>query len=609
MLNQENIYRHIFNEEWTNILKLLYSFRNEISNDELLKQAATIFEQEFFKKVQNYSTARSDIEDNLDILYILNHGGFYKLSNENYKILIVELVKRKPLKEAFGYAMSFPEEQICKAKIEEYKSQELEEENIHNETTHESHEKWIEIYNRLFELINVKGDTATYYSGPKFIDTIREFNPYFSNYSQFIDKRNREGKSTSRKIFFYDILMNLNYELRLKVVNRILNIVKPFELAKVETIENLLGIQSPQNKKFSSSETRSTNPDNPVVFISYSWDDETHKDWVLSLANRLCSDGVDVLLDRFELSPGKNLPYFVESSIEKAQRVIIVFTEEYKRKADERLGGVGYEYSIMNADLYSRQTDNEKIIPILRKGSKDSSIPTFMQQFIHIDVRNDKKFENSYLDLLREIYNEPGIQKPNIGLKPIFGSSRSEKFEPNQIQQKPEINENYSSYKFDNFHISEDRVGIFSNGMTISNVYDVLPKTQIKKIVGYGEFADDTYDDYEIYDSTGDKILVLTPLDNGNTNSKINRILILDARFQTSEKIGLKSTFRDLSEFYSMRNISPDLEHIVVEIDHINARFGINKNQLDKDWWTGNEIDVSKIPGKAIIDNLTVWWK
>ena len=101
---------------------------------------------------------------------------------------------------------------------------------------------------------------------------------------------------------------------------------------------------------------------------------------------------------------------------------------------------------------------------------------------------------------------------------------------PKEIEKKKETTKNEiikepvkktTGYTFDNFHISENRVGIFSKGMTISDVYNSIPKEQIKKTVGYGEFADDTYDDYEIYDSNGKKILVLTPKQNGNTSSKI----------------------------------------------------------------------------------------
>ena len=144
------------------------------------------------------------------------------------------------------------------------------------------------------------------------------------------------------------------------------------------------------------------------------------KKWVLNLADKLCGDGINVILDRYYLKPGTNLQHFVEHNLDKADRIIIVFTQNYKLKADKRTGGVGYEYSIMNVELYKNQTSNEKIIPILRHGSTEESIPTFMQQFIHIDIRNDDKFENSYKDLIREIYNEPEIQRPSIGPKPSF---------------------------------------------------------------------------------------------------------------------------------------------------------------------------------------------
>ena len=166
-----------------------------------------------------------------------------------------------------------------------------------------------------------------------------------------------------------------------------------------------------------------------------------------------------------------------------------------------------------------------------------------------------------------------------------------------------------SGYTFDNFHLSENRVGIFSKGMTINDVYNSIPKEQIKKTVGYGEFADDTYDDYEIFDSNGKKILVLTPKQNGSSNSKINRISILDSRFKTTEKIGLNSTFGDLKKYYSTDKISPDLEHVVLDVNYINAWFSIKKSELEKGWWNGNGIDKTKIPDNAKFDGITIWWK
>lgn len=437
MLDQENLYQLIFKEHWTDILNLLYTNRNDILSDSMLQQAAIIFEQEFFKKVGGYDIERKEIEDNLDTLYILNFGKFYQLSSENHKTLIIEIVKRKQLTDAVNYARIFPEEEICKTVITNFEQLELNKERDNLSPPKIYSMNWIEIYNRIFELINNQNDSATYYSGPRFISTVREFDPYFPDYSQFIELRNQEGKSTSRKIFYYDILVGMNEEMQIKVVSRILEVLKPFQQEKVEKIEELLGKKIIKQQTTISVKVKKELPLNPTVFISYSWDDEQHKQWVLNLANRLCSDGIDVILDRFNLQPGKNLPHFVESSISKADRIIIVFTPNYKLKADKRTGGVGYEYSIMNADLYNNQTSNEKVIPVLRAGNSNDSIPTFMQQFIHIDTRKNENFENSYLDLLREIYNEPAIQKPKLGAKPTFKEKTSENVEKPAIGIRP----------------------------------------------------------------------------------------------------------------------------------------------------------------------------
>jgi hypothetical protein len=45
----------------------------------------------------------------------------------------------------------------------------------------------------------------------------------------------------------------------------------------------------------------------PKAFLSYSWDDEDHKQWTKALATRLRSDGVDVTLDRWAAVPGDRL--------------------------------------------------------------------------------------------------------------------------------------------------------------------------------------------------------------------------------------------------------------------------------------------------------------
>lgn len=419
MIDHEAIYQLMMKEEWPEIIKILHTNKSVILEEPTLMHAAKTFEDIFLKKVDVFPLDDDKINHTLQLLYVLHFGNFYQLTDDNLKRLIVTLVRRTGLKEAYNYAKHFPNEMVCQQTIERYQKELLAAE-ADTQKTNVSNINWVEVFNRLFELINNQGDTATYFSGPRFLDAVREILPYYLTYSQYIQQRNLDGKSTSRKIFYYDILMELDVPVRKKIIEKILMIVKPFAPEKVWAIGMVMGKESINQDILESTETIKAKRTNPVVFISYSWDDEPHKEWVLELAGKLTNDGIQVLLDRYSLKPGRNLPHFVERSISEADRVLIIFTPNYKLKADKRTGGVGYEYSIMNAELYQNQTKNEKIIPILRSGEMVESIPTFMHQFIHLDLRNDQKFENSYSDLLREIYDEPVIKLPFVGSKPNF---------------------------------------------------------------------------------------------------------------------------------------------------------------------------------------------
>ena len=63
---------------------------------------------------------------------------------------------------------------------------------------------WTIVYNRLFEIINPADKTdPCYFSGPRFLNKVREVDPYFSNYDQYIGERRDNEKSTSPKISEY----------------------------------------------------------------------------------------------------------------------------------------------------------------------------------------------------------------------------------------------------------------------------------------------------------------------------------------------------------------------------------------------------------------------
>jgi hypothetical protein len=67
---------------------------------------------------------------------------------------------------------------------------------------------WIAAYNRLFALLNKEG--PTYYSGANFLRMVQQIDPYSPNYQQFIQVRQEQRKSTSRKDYYWDVLQGLS---------------------------------------------------------------------------------------------------------------------------------------------------------------------------------------------------------------------------------------------------------------------------------------------------------------------------------------------------------------------------------------------------------------
>ncbi len=137
------------------------------------------------------------------------------------------------------------------------------------------------------------------------------------------------------------------------------------------------------------------------VFISYSHDNEDHKQWVLNLCNDLVSEGIEVIFD--EWNPiGKNVQAFMESCTEH-DRVIIICTPGYVMKANNGKGGVAYEKAIITQEII-KDTNYDKCIPIVRESSPSLDMnPKFIGHARYIDMRNDSGYKIELERLVKTI--------------------------------------------------------------------------------------------------------------------------------------------------------------------------------------------------------------
>lgn len=113
----------------------------------------------------------------------------------------------------------------------------------------------------------------------------------------------------------------------------------------------------------------------PIVFVSYTHESPEHKNWVKTLSADLRRNGVNALLDQWKVPLGGEFTQFMDS-IRTCDRVLLICTLVYARKANEGEGGVGYERSVITAEL-AKKIDTSKFVCILRDGESDDAIPTF----------------------------------------------------------------------------------------------------------------------------------------------------------------------------------------------------------------------------------------
>jgi hypothetical protein len=170
----------------------------------------------------------------------------------------------------------------------------------------------------------------------------------------------------------------------------------------------------------------SATTEHPKVFISYSWTNVEHEQFVLDLATALRNHGVDAILDKWDLKPGQDKYVFMESMVVDPDvlKVLVLCDRKYQEKANARAGGVGTESQIISQELYGK-VKQTKFIPVVCEYDDEGQpcLPVFMKGLIYIDVSTEERYGEGLDQLLRLIYEQPFHQKPKLGGAPAFVSN------------------------------------------------------------------------------------------------------------------------------------------------------------------------------------------
>ncbi len=158
------------------------------------------------------------------------------------------------------------------------------------------------------------------------------------------------------------------------------------------------------------------------------------------------------------------------------------------------------------------------------------------------------------------------------------------------------------------FLISKDRVGKLVRSGRVVDIDSIFRADSVVKeesTISLGTFPPRI----NIYEKGGNQLLSLTP--NKDSIPTVGQVRIYDERYLTEEGIGLKSTFKDIKNSYSIKKIVTSLNNVVLFPEGKDFYFTIDKEELPANlrYDTSLNIEEVQIPDDAKIKYLMVGWQ
>ena len=163
--------------------------------------------------------------------------------------------------------------------------------------------------------------------------------------------------------------------------------------------------------------------------------------------------------------------------------------------------------------------------------------------------------------------------------------------------------------KHDPFLIDKHNIGNLTDSTQVKDLESIYINDSIVKFVGGDEFTGNI-NNIDIYDKSGNHLLILTPDEALDSTAVIDNIRVMDSRFKTAKNITTSSTFKDINEAYKINRIDNLINSINVNVNEINAYFTIDKKELPANLRFDMKltIEASQIPDEAKIKYFMINW-
>lgn len=302
-----------------------------------------------------------------------------------------------------------------------------------------------------------------------------------------------------------------------------------------------------------------------TAFVSYSWDNAEHQEWVRKVVDDLNNVGIKATMDNLETEQNTvHLGEMMASSVHKNDYTLVVMTPNYANKANEGQGGVGTETRyIMNL----MEDNKNRVIPLIRSGEDASAIPFYLKQINYIDFRDNLKYKESFEELLKRMMYKNNNRH---SLSEFTLVTKNDAID--SLARGPEKVER--SRKVPNLRKITD----LDKNRFIREAFDYL-KSELKDALEQTKEANDTFD--FIFEEVGSTKLILQMYVDGD--SKVNYKIWLDSLMSSTDSIYLSHGRINIGNNSSYNDVIQVEEYNeVLKLQRTMNFFG-NKTSLTKD--------------------------
>jgi hypothetical protein len=229
----------------------------------------------------------------------------------------------------------------------------------------------------------------------------------------------------------------------------------------------------------------------PKVFISYSWDGQARQDQVVELVQRLASDGVDTIVDIYDLKEGDDKYHFMEKMVTDVtvSHVLILCDKKYSEKANDRQAGVGTESQIISQEIYS-QVSQSKFIPLIYEFNDENEAytPVFFKSRIYIDFSSPEKENENWERLIRLLYGKPELIKPEVSKRPSY-------LDVKQTKNTYEMDSKFRTFK--NALLSEKITLSLYRDDLLDSCFNFADSLRVRTALNRDDFPQKVIDDFK----------------------------------------------------------------------------------------------------------------